>query len=111
MDPEFVNAVSSDEREKNIQEAADGHMLRVDMMKSLIKANKEMMEAHWNKHFTNEETGEEVVPNDIREQGVKAFMFIHKKDGELTLDYMNHQDMKNVFYILYDGARTSFLED
>ncbi len=111
FDPEFVNSVSSDEREKHIQEAADGHMLRVDMMKSLIRENKTMMEAFWNKTFTNEETGEEIVPNDIREQGVKAFMFIHKKDGELTLDYMNHQDMKNVFYILYDGAHTSFLEE
>lgn len=110
FDPEFVNSVSSDEREKHIQEAADGHMLRVDIMKSLIRENKTMMEAFWNKTFTNEETGEEIVPNDIREQGVKAFMFIHKKDGELTLDYMNHQDMKNVFYILYDGAHTSFLE-
>jgi len=85
-------------------------MLRVDMMKSLIRENKTMMEAFWNKKFTDEETGEEIVPADIREQGVKAFMFIHKKDGKLTLDYMNHQDMKNVFYILYDASRESLLE-
>ena len=68
------------------------------------------MEAYWNKKFTSEGIGEEIVPEDIRQQGVKAFMFIHRKDGELTLEYMNHQEMKNVFYTLYDAAHTSFLE-
>lgn len=110
LDPEWVQNISSTEREKIVQEAADGHMLRVDAIKSLIRANKWMMEWFWNKQFTNEETGEEIIPNDIREQGVKAFMFIHKKDGKLTLDYMSHQDMKNVLYLLYDQNYKNALE-
>ena len=110
FDPEFINNLSAEEREKKIQEAADGHMIRVDTMKSLIGANKDMMEAYWNKKFTSGGTGEEVVPEEIRKQGVKAFMFIHRKDGKLSLDYMNHQEMKNVFYTLYDAAHTGFLE-
>lgn len=69
-----------------------------------------MMESFWNKHFTSEGSGEEIVPKDIREQGVKAFMFIHRKDGKLTLDYMNHQDIKNVFYILYDQNYKNWAE-
>ncbi len=109
MDPEWVQNVSTEEREKRIQEAADGHMLRVDLMKSLIGANKGMMEWFWNKHFTNE-SGEEIVPEGIRKEWVKAFMFIHKKQGELTLEYMSHQDMKNVFYILWDQNHQNWAE-
>ena len=110
FDPEFVNSLSGEEREKKIQEAADGHMIRVDAIKLLIWANKDMMEAYWNKKFTSEGVWEEIVPEEIRKQGVKAFMFIHRKDGKLTLEYMNHQEMKNVFYTLYDAAHESFLE-
>ena len=36
FDPEFVNSLSGEEREKKIQEAADGHMIRVDAIKLLI---------------------------------------------------------------------------
>lgn len=110
LDPEFIQNLSNEEREKRIQEAADSHMLRVGILKSLIKANRGMMEWYWNKHFTSDEMGEEVVPEDIRKQGVKAFMFIHRKEGKLTLDYMNHQDMKNVFYLLYDESHKNWAE-
>ena len=40
LDSEWVQNIPSEEREKRIQEAADGHMLRVDAIKSLIRANK-----------------------------------------------------------------------
>ncbi len=110
LDPEFIQNLSSEEREKRIQEAADSHMLRVGILKSLVKANRGMMEWYWNQHFTTDEMGEEVVPEDIRKQGVKAFMFIHRKEGKLTLDYMNHQDMKNVFYLLYDESHKNWAE-
>lgn len=109
LDPEWIKT-HAHEKEKYIAEAVSGHILRVDMMKSLIRANKGMMEEFWGKHFTSSDTGEEIIPESLREQQVQAFMFIHKKSGKIHLDYMNEKDMKNTLYLLYDGISESRLE-
>lgn len=102
LDPEWIKKASEKEVQSAIEKTADAHMRHVATIKSMIHGNKKLMEEFWKKNFTDEETGEEIIPKDIRESGVKAFMFIHKKQGELVLEYMNRQDMKNILYTVYE---------
>jgi len=68
------------------------------------------MDAFWRKHFIDDSTGEEIIPKDVRESGVKAFMFIHKKNGELVLDYMDRENMNGIIYSLYEAHKDRVLK-
>lgn len=110
FDPEWIKKTPESEVKKAIEAVLDNHMKHVETMKAMLHSNKWLMDAFWRKHFVDDATGEEIIPKDVRDSGVKAFMFIHKKNGELVLDYMNRGDMNGVIYSLYESHKDRVLK-
>jgi len=90
---------------ETINKVCDSHEKKIWEIKKLLGHNKAMMTPFWKDKFTSPETGEEIIPDDLRKGGFKAFMFIHKNaEWKFLLDTMNKQDLKNVLTQIYDAS-------
>lgn len=90
---------------ETINKVCDAHEKKIWEVKKLLGNNKNMMTAFWKDKFTSPDTGEEIIPDDLRKGGFKAFMFIHKNaEWKFLLDTMNKQDLKNVLTQIYDAS-------
>lgn len=90
---------------ETINKICDAHEKKVWEIKKLLGENKAMMTAFWKDKFTSPETGEEIIPDDLRKEWFKAFMFIHKNaEWKFLLDTINKQDLKNILTQIYDAS-------
>jgi hypothetical protein len=65
-------------------------------MKKLIGNNKELLTEFWKRKFPTGENIDNVLPDELKQIGIKAFMGIYRREGKFALECMNKQDMRNI---------------
>lgn len=110
MNPEWIQKTSPEDVKNIIQKLSASHLKKVWDIKKLIGTNKDMAEKFWGEKFINEKSWEEVIPQELREMKVTAFMYITKKNNILTLESMNQAEFERSLFLLYKGTHESWLE-
>ncbi len=106
MDTEWIQKTSPEDAKEIIKKLSTSHIKKVSDIKKLISANKGMVEKFWDDKYPNG-LGEEVIPKELRDMKVTAFMYLTKNKDKLMLELMNQTDFERTLFLLYDGTHQS----
>jgi aspartate/glutamate racemase len=92
---------------EDINRAGESHEKHVEYTKKLIGNNKGMLKDFWKDKMKENGIIDEVIPEQLKQQGFKAFMAIFHREGTFQLEHMNKQDLKNVLTKILDESKKS----